>query len=405
MLISSVSGGSTGAYYYLDQFGLDKQGNPKKFDAASALRNSSASSLGAAAWGLTYPDFARTLPIISSLISAQSDRGDTLEKAWIYNHGSKDTLANWIDETSKGQRPAVIFNATGVETGQPVLFGTTSLSPGLPLFPSSNDQSLEQQFLLTFPQTDLAVSTAARMSATFPYVSPEARPAKSILDDYNTTTPPLSQLTFCSPHDAWDATRLHVADGGLFDNTGVVSAAHWIFDLWQDPKAPHPPIILLMITSPYQEKPGASWSWQHQLLGPVETLLHVRTGSQHVRRNLEAQLLATLASKAAGNPQATAAKNPSITQNPAKPADPAKTPPPFTILRFCNATDPNKQTLSWHLTSSQSEALQKTWNDDYGKDNAANHAEVAALVHLLDPAKPEAAPTNTCPAFPPRTAK
>src|ERR1700753_4333134 len=100
------------------------------------------------------------------------------------------------------------------------------------------------------------------MSATFPYVSPEARPAKSLLQAYGKTIPPASQPTCKSTPDAEDAARLHVADGGLFDTTGVVSAAHWIYDLSQDPSASHPPIVLLLITSPYQQRPGVPWSWQ-----------------------------------------------------------------------------------------------------------------------------------------------
>ncbi len=407
VLVSSVSGGSTGAYYYLDQFSPDASGHPKTFNAELAFKYSEASSLSAAAWGLAYPDFARTLPLISSFVHAYSDRGYALERSWLYNSGalknssnSPDSMGKWIDQTANGLRPAVIFNATGVETGQPVLFGTTSLSEALPFF--QDDQKLEQQFLSTFPATDLAVSTAARMSAAFPYVSPEARPAKSLLKDYSKKPPPPSQITYNSPRDAWDAARLHIADGGLFDNTGVVSAAHWIYDLSQDPSVPHRPIVLLMITSPYQQRPGVSWSWQRQLVGPIETLLHVRTGSQHVRRNLEAQLLANLANKTAdsSNSQAAAANAAFMAQKSAGPTKPVKTFPPVTVLRFCNATDPDKQTLSWHLTKSQQDALQDTWRDDYGNESAQTHAEVAALVHLLDPTQPDVAPANTCPVLP-----
>jgi len=412
VLISSVSGGSTGAFYYLNQFGPDASGHPQTFNADLAFKYSEASSLGAAAWGLAYPDFARILPLISSFVSAHSDRGYALEKSWLYNSGptknssdKPDSMGTWIDQTANGLRPAVIFNATGVETGQPVLFGTTSLSESLPFF--HDDLKLEQQFLITFPATDLAASTAARMSAAFPYVSPEARPAKSLLKDYSNTPPPPGQITYNSPRDAWDAARLHVADGGLFDNTGVVSAAHWIYDLSQDPSAPHRPIVLLMITSPYQQRSGVPWSWQRQLVGPIETLLNARTGSQHVRRNLEAQLLANLANKTANssNGQTAAANAAFMAQKSAGPTEPAKTFPPVTVLRFCNATDPDKQTLSWHLTKSQQDALQNTWRDDYGNETAPTHAEVAALMHLLDPTQPDVAPVNTCPVPSPSKGK
>jgi hypothetical protein len=407
VLVSAVSGGSTAAYYYLDQFGSDPTGNPNFVDK-NAFKNSEASSLGAAAWGLAYPDFFRTLPLLSSLVFAHSDRGYALERSWVHNHGSHDSIGAWIDQASRGLRPAVIFNATGVETGQPVLFGTTQLSSKFQWFQGLNDSQLDQQFLSTFPKTDLAVSTAARMSATFPYVSPEARPAKSLVDDYSTTRPPPSQTTFQSPFDAWNAQRLHVADGGLFDNTGVVSAVHWIYDLSQNPPDHLHPVILIMITSPYQEKSGASWSWQHQLIGPIETLLHTRTGSQHVRRNLEAQLLSDLIDKTATDSKSNqVAGSDSAAGNPEKLADakePDKTLPQVTVLRFCNVTDPKEQTLSWHLTESQKAALSKTWQDHYS-ESGDQRDEVDALKYSLDRKQPKPHPSNSCPSPPPLEVK
>src|SRR5262249_28499536 len=151
-------------------------------------------------------------------------------------------------------------NATGVETGQPILFGTTCLSPKLPLFEGANDSRLEQQFLLTFSAADMPVSTAARMSAAFPYVSPEARPdSLPVKSGQN----PYCGTIDASPLSTEDGARLHIADGGLFDNSGVVSAVHWIYDLSQDKSIEHHrPVILIMITSPYLQKSGKKWSWQ-----------------------------------------------------------------------------------------------------------------------------------------------
>ncbi len=400
VLFSSVSGGSTGAYYYLDQFG--SKDNSPTFTDKDSLKNASDSTLSAVGWGFAYPDFARTVPLLGWLVPEQFDRGYTLEQAWRQNSGSQATMTSWMNDTSGGFRPAVIFNATGAETGQPVLFGTTQLSTTFPWFQGPNDQQLEQQFFLTFSASDLNVSTAARMSAAFPYVSPEARPAESLLDDYTATPPPPGQMTFKSSREAWDAQRLHVADGGLFDNTGVVSAVHWIYDLSQESNSPPPPVILIMITSPYHEKSGGGWSWQHQLIGPIETVLHTRNGSQHVRRNLEAQLLANLTNKTvndSASDKAASTDNGAYTaQKSAGPTKPAKTFPPVTVLRFCNTTNEDLQTLSWHLTASQKSALHKTWNDHYG-DNGDFNNEVAALKHLLDPAnQPDIPSAHACPA-------
>jgi hypothetical protein len=406
VLVSSVSGGSTGAYYYLGQFGSSN--SQPTFQDNDALNNSEASSLNAVGWGFAYPDFFRTIPIASWIVPPHSDRGYTLEQAWRNQFGTSDSMRQWINDTTLGVRPAVIFNATGAETGQPVLFGTTRLSRCLPWFQGINDLKLEQQFLLDFSGTDLPVSTAARMSAAFPYISPESRPDKLFLkDDHGTATPAPTTTSPCpiedeAPQQAGDSVRLHVADGGLFDNSGVVSAVHWIYDLSyelsQDPQAVHHPIILIMITSPYQEKPAVKWSWEHQLIGPIETLLHVRTGSQHVRRNLEAQLLSNLSNKT------VVSTNPGTTESKAagQIASAQKSFPPVTILRFCNATDRRRQTLSWHLTKDQKEALNETWEKYYDpKSTEPYKQEVQALMYLLDPANQrDVPPSNTCPTVP-----
>ena len=388
VLVSSVSGGSTAAYYYLDQFNSGN-GQPP-FQDKNVLAKSEASSLNAVGWGFAYPDFFRTLPVLSWLVFAHSDRGYTLEQAWRNQSGSSASVRDWISDTSRGLRPAVIFNATGVETGQPVLFGTTRLTLSLPLFTGANDKQLEQQFLLTFPSTDLDVSTAARMSAAFPYISPEARPADSLLKTYKGPPPSPIQPTDESPQKAWDNLRLHVADGGLFDNSGVVSAVHWIYDLSQNPPQHPRPVVLIMITSPYHQESGASWSWQHQLIGPVETLLHVRTGSQHVRRNLEAQLLYDLSNSDPINSPITGQTSAGSSEPIAKPIAPVK------VLRFCNATNPDLQTLSWHLTLQQRNALEDTWEKNYG-DQRTFRQEVEALNYLLDPSQSPATPSNSCP--------
>jgi hypothetical protein len=182
----------------------------------------------------------------------------------------------------------------------------------------------------------------------------------------------------------------------LFDNSGVVSAIHWIYDLSKDSPTPHRPIILLMITSPYQQKEGGSWSWQHQLVGPLETVLHARTGSQHVRRNLEAQLISDLSNKTVQGKDTEVPDR----QSEGKTVDTTRSFPAITAVRFCNITDPRLQTLSWHLTDLQKNALYKTWDDEYAATNAKTHAEVLALKHLLDPSQPYVAPSNVCPERP-----
>ncbi len=90
--------------------------------------------------------------------------------------------------------PAVVYNAMAAETGEPLLFSTVGLPPSLAAF----------DFSARYPGRDIPVTTAVRLSSTFPYVSPAARA------------------------DADDANRngyIHVVDGGYFDNYGISSLA------------------------------------------------------------------------------------------------------------------------------------------------------------------------------------
>jgi len=361
VLISSVSGGSAAAYYFLDQYEKETP------DFKKAYVNASASSLSATAWGLAYPDVLRTAPLVGLTIGERADRGRTMEDSW-RKRGTHASLRDWRNKTAKGTMPAVLFNATGVESGQPVIFGTTRLSEALPLFSGENDRRLDQQFFLAFPCSDVDASTAARMSAAFPYVSPEARPDKTALD----TCGGKRRL------DDMEQQRLHVADGGLFDNSGAVSALHWIYDLTHPktadrakvPASQHP-LILLLLTSPYSPKGGHSWAWQHQSVGPLEAMMDIRTGSQHLRRNLEGQLLSDLQNN--GPAGAT----------------------PLTVLRFCNVTDDKLQTLSWHLTTRQENAVRRTWYKTYA-EHGNTYQETQALLGALSNAA-TVQPVNSCP--------
>src|SRR5262249_24274536 len=75
------------------------------------------------------------------------------------------TLNQWRDAVAHGKLPAAIFNATAVESGQRFLVATTDVPDRGAL-----------RFAERFPEWDIPIATAARLSATFTYVSPAARP-------------------------------------------------------------------------------------------------------------------------------------------------------------------------------------------------------------------------------------
>ena len=74
---------------------------------------------------------------------------------------------------------------------------------------------LGRQELFDLFKADIRIATAARLSASFPYVSPAARP----------TSDSDSALTDGEPGRY---TRTHVVDGGYFDNSGLCALTEWL---------------------------------------------------------------------------------------------------------------------------------------------------------------------------------
>ena len=138
-LLSGVSGGSTGVMYYVNNAYpvVDPQTEQKRVDAAVLAAESS--SLESAVRGLAYTDLDRML-VPFFIWDRFHDRAQELEEAWIRNGDtsfkgldvpslSQATLKGWRQDLKDRLRPAVIFNATAVETGQRFSFSTSHLDP------------------------------------------------------------------------------------------------------------------------------------------------------------------------------------------------------------------------------------------------------------------------------------
>ncbi len=117
------------------------------------------------------------------------------------------------------------------------------------------------------------MSTAARLSATFPYVSPIAR--------------------------AWWPGRsdiAHIADGGYFDNFGVFTLVEWVDMVankyWDNLSAKRILIIEIgsssYVSKPLPENPRG---WLYSTIGPLLTIAKVRTATQTARNHVEIKLL------------------------------------------------------------------------------------------------------------------
>ncbi len=223
-LISGVSGGSVGAMQYAHAFDVAGE---NRFDGAA--RATSASSLQHAVLGLVRDDLLRaTMPFqVWMRKTLFIDRGLLLQETWSRNAAamtgkplSESTLSQWAKDARQLQKPALIFNATVVETGERMAISTVpraSLGEGLRRV--GNFEFTERY------QADIEMLTAARLSATFPIVSPAARPALAA----NRT----SSGELLPSKNGWSVfndggSLLHVVDGGYFDNSGVVGALEWL---------------------------------------------------------------------------------------------------------------------------------------------------------------------------------
>ena len=296
-LISAVSGGSVGTMFYLvnradaaEKFDPKTEATVLTSEAIARIRDASrASGLEASCWGIAYPDTMRAL--FPPLAGRTIDRGWSIEQIWRERMSAAGPLVADLRLSDLGrlsalnQLPVVAFNSTLVETGQRMV-----ISPVLG--PPAVDDSTSNgwDFLQAFPRSQLRVSTAARLSATFPYVTPVSRP----LDKEQSTS-----ISAENP-----LATFHVADGAYADNEGVVTSVDWMNRLLVHysrsenlDQRPFDRVLLIRIQAfPRQHARraaanGSLAGWRAALLGPFDAMMHVRSASQTERGDLEINLL------------------------------------------------------------------------------------------------------------------
>ena len=118
-----------------------------------------------------------------------------------------------------------------------------------------------------YPNSDIGFATAARLSATFPYVSPGTR--AYAVDEAQQQTPQM-----LSPY--------HVVDGGYFDNYGVATIAEWLENPLLSLADELGVARILLIETRFgsaQESPDPQSGWMSTFLGPLSALYNVRGAS------------------------------------------------------------------------------------------------------------------------------
>jgi hypothetical protein len=182
--------------------------------------------------GLAYTDFIRVTPFF--LTDVYRDRAEGLDRAWVSNAKELNasyseilkgaTLRGWQKDVARGELPAVIFNATIIETGERLAFSTTASSACLSKDGLTTCAAF-QDFSSIYEGADIAITTAVRLSSAFPFISPPARPL------------PAARLPAGKPLAAGQRKpsggengfmNLHLADGGYYDNSGVAALVQWL---------------------------------------------------------------------------------------------------------------------------------------------------------------------------------
>jgi len=273
-LISAVSGGSVGTMYYLDRF-IDEndpgysqdKGYPQDNELESIFVSATKDSLDALGWGFTYLDIWRLIGI-PFVIRKDFDRGTALETDWqgeMKDPNTKKTLATWQKQIFAGEIPIPIFNATLVEDGRRFLISPMTFCEG------AENQYVD--FNTLYNGYDISVVTAARLSSTFPYVSP-----------------------ICRSNQNLPGKNYHIADGGYFDNSGFVTIGEWL-DEWLKPEKELniQRVLVLQINAfpeaSYSENATGNGGWFMATVGPLLTIFKVRDPILATRNATEAELL------------------------------------------------------------------------------------------------------------------
>ena len=251
------------------------------------------------------------------------DRGTAIEVAWQSHMRHPDsTFAEWRHLIRQGRLPTPVFNATVVNNGHRFLVSPMSFT--------HTEAKKEADFNKLHPGGEIPLTTAARLSTTFPYVSP-----------------------ICRHHQG--KPFLHVADGGFFDNFGVFTSADWLDDyiLPNHERLKLKLVLFLEISSfpasPPPTDPDRNRGFLYFLAGPLLALSAVRNSTQTARdlnevRDLKARWQGRLAI------ENVVLRFPALAMGEA----------------FSNKKGGYDPPLSWKLTEAQKEAIREGWRQSLG---------------------------------------
>ncbi len=317
-LISCVSGGGVGTMFYYGHRGLrqNKGGTKLKVMLDDEQRDhiweaSTISTLEACGWGLAFPDLVRT---IAPAAPRYVDRGSSLESFWWnkmagnkYRRAmSEVSIRDLIPLVKDGLAPPVIYNATCVETGQrvsisPIHIEVSATKQMATAYREAGKTKRGEEYVskpidflqfyddaLKGVKADPRISTAARLSASFSYVTP-------------ITLADCDQSCWREDEELRKRRHRHFCDGGYSDNTGLLMVIQMVDDLLQyykSPDAPPAPFdqILIVRIEPFPARKANDLAsgnngFQMAFFGPATALEATRVSTQAERVELELRLL------------------------------------------------------------------------------------------------------------------
>jgi hypothetical protein len=291
------------------------------------------SSLEAVAWGLTHPDLRRIFIPGPATRWSEADRGWALERSLFKSVNFGHPMKGLADQSSHPNWPIVLLNSTDALTGDPVVFTNSDYLTGEEQ--SSTGKHYLHNFHRLCPGRDVLVETAARISAAYPYVSPESRP------------------DVCQ-------SGTHLGDGGYFDNSGVFTLTEWLKEAVRssNPAPAATPIaikkilILQLDAFPTTERTASdnAQKWFYQSISPMLTMLRVRSEGQVIRDETAGQDLQKLLNASRYQTDWLLVRY---------------TPPP--AADESSTSCPSDPPLSWHLTAYERSCVDKAWNQVRGK--------------------------------------
>jgi hypothetical protein len=352
-LLSGVSGGSVGIMFYVHAtYPLGATGSAAIARHRRIVEAATASSLGQAVRGLAYSDLWRALPpfVVPNLFD---DRANRLERAWIENDDRQLALSNdaslndaslkdatlnkWQHDLADRKRPAVIFNSTVVETGERFTFSTSH-------FRKEDLAQGQGDFARSYKDTDISIPTAVRLSATFPVISPAARPELAKDSSSNELL-----------RDGRHIPSLHLVDGGYFDNSGLIALSTWLDSALQyvvlkiPSKVPRKILVIQILPFPEpvsadEQPPPSHFS---QILAPLQTVFSVREQVQAGMTQRDFAFVTTRWKLEAFNPDSPAKVRPIEIQ--------------LVNVAYQDAGQRRYTPLSWHLRKSEQAAIEESW--------------------------------------------